>query len=101
MSLMGEFSKMADTVDNMETEVQKYKEIKPETGITEKEAKDFWHNLFNDMESKEASHKEISENELKEILKEYIDDLKDKTDYKDTLPDKFFDVSDLKKLSPE
>jgi len=100
MAVLEAFSKNADAADNMKSE-EKYKEIKPETGITDKEVKDFWNTLFSDMEHKEASSEEISENKLEKALEGYIVDLKDKTDVPDTLPDKFFEASDLKKLSPE
>lgn len=100
MAFIEAFSKNADAADNMKSE-EKYKEIKPETGITEKEVKGFWNALFSNMEHKEASSEEISENKLEKVLEEYIEDLKDKTDVPDTLPDKFFEASDLKKLSPE
>lgn len=58
MAFIEAFSKNADAVDNMKSG-EKYREIKPETGITDKEVKDFWNAVFSDMEHKEAFSEEI------------------------------------------
>ena len=100
MALVEAFSKTADVVDNIKSE-EKYKEIKPETDITDKEVKDFWNNLFNDMEQEGNSGEEIAENKLEKVLEDYRDDLKENSEFKDTLPDKPFEASDLEKVSPE
>ena len=100
MALVEAFSKTADVVDNIKSE-EKYKEIKPETDITDKEVKDFWNNLFNDMEQEGNSGEEIAENKLEKVLEDYRGDLKENSEFKDTLPDKPFEASDLEKVSPE
>lgn len=101
MAFLESFSKNADAAEHMKPERQNDKEIKPETGMTEKEVKDFWKNLFRDMENKEAAKEEVLEKELEKAVEDYMKELEDKTEFPDTLPDKLFEASDLKKLSPE
>ncbi|RKI39722.1 HNH endonuclease [bacterium D16-51] len=53
------------------------------------------------MESREAAKEDAFDKKLEENVGDYIKDLKEKTEFPDTLPDKFFEASDLKKLSPQ
>lgn len=55
--------------------------------------------MFNEMESREAAKEDAFDKKLEENVGDYIKDLKEKTEFPDTLPDKFFEASDLKKLS--
>ncbi len=77
-----------------------FKEIKPETGITPKEAKEFWDKQFSEMKSDNESTETPNE-KLDSALKDYIQDLKAKSEVADTIPDHPFEASDLQKISPE
>lgn len=57
--------------------------------------------MFNEMESREAAKEDAFDKKLEENVGDYIKDLKEKTEFPDTLLDKFFEASDLKKLSPQ
>lgn len=52
-------------------------------------------------ESPVASTEIQGNKEVKEAIKDYIDDLKSKSEYPDTIPDTPFNESDLSKISPE
>lgn len=82
-------------------EVENYKDIKPESDITAKNAKDFWKNEFEDLRNTDVSSEEMAEAKLEKTLSDYFKDLKEKSDVKDTVPDEPFEASDLKKISPE
>lgn len=51
--------------------------------------------------NKETKSGEIKDSELKETWEEYIADMKDKSEYPDTIPDKPFEAIDLKKIEAE
>lgn len=101
MAFLDHVTKIAEIADHRKPELQNYKEIKPETSMTEKGTKNFWDSLFKGMETEKTAPKDIVENKLEKAVSEYFDDLKSKSEVKDTLPDKPFEASDLKKLSPE
>ena len=77
----------------MEVKGKDVPEIKPESKINSSEAKSFWDEKL-DLEKPDAT-------EIKNVLNEYIDDIRSKSDQEDTIPEAPIDVSDLKKLSPE
>lgn len=84
-------------------EVEDYKEIKPEEQQSIEEAKSFWDIVFDGGNEEVAAENEKDniETDLEKTLEEYFDDLKEKSEYPDTIPDKPFKTSDLKKLTPE
>lgn len=71
-----------------------YREIKPEGSMAKSEIKPFWKNVF------EGKFEKAVEN-LENTLKEYFKDLKEKSEFPDTIDEKASDVSDWKKISPE
>ncbi len=77
-------------------EFESFKEIKPQENITVEECDDFWDDVF-----KEKSEGDIPEDEIEALTKKYFDDLRDKSEYQDTLPENPFSASDLKKRTPE
>lgn len=92
------------------SKIEGYRNIKPEHETPLKETFEFWDSEFKKA-SEEAKfsetptpdkNSEISKTpELKELIKEYIVDMKGHSECSDTIPDKPFDLTDLKKLSPE
>lgn len=70
-----------------------FKEIKPESDITPPDARKHIDSLFDSAESER--------NDLAETLSDYIQDIKDKSDVPETIPENPIDVADLRKLSPE
>lgn len=52
-------------------------------------------------ESDETNENDNSEENLEKVLEDYFDDLKNKSECPETIPDKPFEVSDLKKRTPE
>lgn len=71
-----------------------YKEIKPDGSMAKNEIKPFWNKIFDDKVEKSGEN-------LEKTLGEYFQDLRDKSEVPDTLSEKPFDVSELKKISPE
>ena len=91
--------KLVEVAEIGKTERNNFKEIKPQAGMTLEKAKDFVKSFFEDMKSL------VEPGELKELLKElkeeYIEDLKSFSEFVQTLPENFFDIEDLRKVSPE
>lgn len=89
------------------SEVNEYKEIKSEGAVDFQTAKTFWDNLFCSEKpvetdtTTEADENDNSEEDLEQTLDKYFEDLKDKSECPETIPDRPFEVSDLEKLSPE
>lgn len=92
---MLEISQKTETKEIAKPEVKNYKEIKPEGNISVQEAKEYLYNLFK--------NKEINniKKDLEKTTKDYFNDLKEKSDCPETISNKPFQISDLKKLSPE
>lgn len=88
-------------------EINGYKEIKPEGAADHQTVKTFWDNVFSTKESVETdtSTETVESGNLKEkleqMLNKYFEDLKEKSEYPETIPDCPFESSDLEKLSPE
>ena len=85
-----------------------YKEIKPQTDISANEAKGYWMELFGSYEqleeppeSSETEEHDETEQDVEQILDDYFEDLKEKSDYPETIPDRPFEASDLEKRTPE
>lgn len=91
--------KLVEVAEIGKTEKNNFKEIKPQAGMTLEKAKDFVKSFFEDMKSL------VESGELKELLKElkeeYLEELKSFSEFAQTLPEKFFDIKDLRKVSPE
>lgn len=109
-----ELVKSVNEVKENKTELHNFRDIKPETDITPKEAREYWDKKFSDMEaennpaqeaSKEKSEntptQEVSKEKLEQTVYELIEDLKDKSEVPDTISDKPFDASNLEKTPPE
>ena len=77
-------------------ESENYKEIKPEEDITTEECDAFWDDVF-----KEKTEEDNPEEEIEALVKEYLDDLRDKSEHTETLPPNPFNASDLKRRTPE
>lgn len=78
-----------------EQKIDDYRNIKPEGAQTLKETNDFWNKEF---EQRDIGDKSA---EIKEAAKEYINDLKEKSEYADTIDDSVLDVSKFERQSPE
>lgn len=83
--------KMADVVEAKKPEATDFKEIKCENNTTLCDAKDFWNKEFDNLEN-EA---------LEDATQKYIDDVKEKSEFADTISDKPFDASELRKVPIE
>lgn len=103
---MGEFARMGEMANNFEvkeTIVQEnnFKDIKSVNGMSMGEAKDFFDELFRTEASDEAKEGDNAEKGIKEIANDYIDDLRDKSEYPETISDSPFEAYELVKRSPE
>lgn len=79
-------------------EPEGFKEIKPENGMNSEKAKEYWNEKF---ETREELTSEIDHKDISECVSDYIQDIKDKSDVPDTIPDNPINVEDLRKVSPE
>lgn len=88
-------------------DVREYKIIKPEGKVDSQTVKLFWDKMFGFEEADkkcaapETKEDDDAEKDLEQIVEEYVEDLKDKSECPETIPDRPFEVSDLEKLSPE
>lgn len=82
-----------EAVETKSKEQKGFKEIKPKGDISTADAKSFWDKTFD-------SFRDDIEN-IKDVLKDYIDDIKNNSEVADTIADNPIDVSDLKKCPPE
>lgn len=105
---MLEFFRKSDINETPESKAEDYKEIKPDSGLTTEEAKDYWDKMFNELyenndirDLSETSENENLERNLEKTLDDYFNDLKEKSDCPDTISDRPFEVDDLEKRSPE
>lgn len=80
--------KSKEVAEIQKPEAENYKGIKPEGNSTIYDAKNFWDKIFEKME-------------IKELVTNYIKDLKSKSEFSDTIPDKPFKASELKKTPIE
>ncbi|MCD8090763.1 MAG: hypothetical protein LUD81_09160 [Clostridiales bacterium] len=72
----------------------------PESKIeVDPEAKDTFEKMFSDDYGESPA--DVQENDLKEVLNDYYDDLQNRSDCPETLPENPIEASDLEKLSPE
>lgn len=87
-------------------EASEYQEIKPEGAADYETCKAFWDSLLEAPHEAAASEKEAAEGEkpeadLEELLDAYFEDLKEKSDCPETIPERPFEASDLEKVPPE
>lgn len=93
-------------------EISGFNEIKSELSLGKENCDNFWDKLFDseldsdkirDITEKTADKIEQQkiEGEIKEISKEYIEDLKSKSICPETISDRIMEVSELKKIMPE
>ena len=71
-----------------------YTEIKPSGNMDKDDVDSFWDKVFGEKV-------DVSVESFENVLGEYFQDLKDKSDVPNTIIEKTFDVSDFKKISPE
>lgn len=95
---MGEISGGKEIAEVRNPESENYKDIKPEGHLTVEEARSFFDNIFGQFENTEEDNPEDG---LDKVLQDYFKDLKDKSECPETIPDKTFEASDLKKRTPE
>ncbi len=100
---MSEIKSESDVKESPKPETENYEEIKPEEQHSAEEAKAFWDDIFleNVDETTETQEGDNSEKDLEKTLEDYFDDLKDKSECPETIPDRPFEASDLKKRTPE
>ena len=58
-------------------------------------------NLFEEKEDSLVMENENPERRMEEVLEDYFDDLKEKSECPETIPDRPFEPEELKKISPE
>lgn len=98
---MGEISWVQEIAEMKNPESYGFKEIKPEGNILPEDAMSFFDSLFEELGNMETGEMGNPEEDLDKALQDYFIDLKAKSECPDTIPDKPFEVSDLKKRTPE
>lgn len=100
---MAEISNDGEVKETKSSDVENYKEIKPDGDISPEEAKEFIDGLFDDVEDEtmEEDETDNGEEDIEKVLDDYFKDLRDKSECPETIPDKPFDSFDLKKITPE
>ncbi len=115
--------KSRDVSETKKPEVENYKNIQPEKGTTVSEAMNYWDKLFgketnevdnaewggkdNDSESdynKKGLNDKIGDIEkidLQKVARHYINDLKEQSEFPDTIKIDSLDISKLEKISAE
>lgn len=85
---MNELSFIREITEIKDLAPENFKEIKPEEITSPEEARGYIDDLFENIESEK-------------ILDNYFSDLKERSDCPETIKDKPFELSDLRKISPE
>lgn len=93
--------KTPETREIKRPELKGYKDIKSEGTMSKDEVKSFWGDIFEKVKDHFDSPEKTFATEVKEVLSDYIDDIKNKSDVVDTLSNLSINVKDLKKISPE
>ena len=96
---MSEISSKIEVYGNREATADGFKEIKPENAMSAKGVRDYWDSIFD--KKTDVSEDDNTEKDLEKTIKEYFDDLKDKSECPETISDKPFEASDLEKRSPD
>jgi len=117
--MFNELVKSSDIRESKSPDSPSFHDIKPEKGMTVQAADKFWKSVFK--EEREPSEKIIGSTEarqadtrqdrgrktdsnevnLERIVREYVQDIKAKSEYPETISDVPFKASDLRKISPE
>ena len=110
-----------ETNEIKNTSVENFKNIKPDKEMTSKEVSDFWKNEFAkekaladmtdkdntaevskiDISDSDISDKEASNKDISEVVNDYIEDLKAKSEYADTILENALDSTKLELQTPE
>lgn len=98
---MGEISSGQEITEMKSPESDGFKEIKPEENTSPEDARSFFDSLFEEFGEMETGEMDNPEEDLEKVLQDYFRDLKEKSECPDTIPDKPFEASDLKKRTPE
>ena len=98
---MKELSNNKEVLESKPIESEGYKEIKSENELSVDEAKAYIEKLFADKEESEDMESDNPEKQIEKTLDEYFDDLKEKSECSETIPDEPFKPGDLRKISPE
>lgn len=77
-------------------ESENYKDIKPQESITTEDCDRYWDDVFKGPEEKDNP-----EEELEKLIKEYLNDIYDKSEHRETLPENPFNSGDLRRRTPE
>lgn len=88
---MGEI-KSSEAKEVKTPEAQGFKDIKPENGTDLKNAENFMAERFQSPEAEKS---------LSEVIKDYINDLKDKSDSPETISESAIDIFKLERQTPE
>ena len=83
--------KLSEVSEVSRPEINEFQDIKPQNGMTFDKAKDVVKSMFEGMKSVVDSAE--MKMKLREMKEDYIEELKLYSEYKDTLPDQFFDIS--------
>ena len=100
---MSEISNKPEISETKKSDEERYKEIKSEHTTTEV-ACDYWDKKFdgeNETDCSSTTETDNPEQSLEQVVEDYIIDLKDKSEFPDTIPEKPFEAADLKKRTPE
>lgn len=98
---MGEITTGREVTEVKAPEAENFQEIKPQSDISVEEARHFIDSLFDGAGTVETGETENPEADMEQVLRDYFDDLKSESEYPETIPDKPFDTSDIKKRTPE
>ena len=88
--------------------VENFRKIKPEKEMTSNEVADFWKSEFHEQAEKakeemssENNNKDVQKQEVSELVHNYIEDLKAKSECSDTISTDAIDPAKLELQSPE
>ncbi|MBO6179906.1 MAG: hypothetical protein J6O04_12075 [Selenomonadaceae bacterium] len=104
---MKEVATIKDSGENSFSSPDKYGDIKPSGEITATESKEYFSEKFNEnldksLKQETAMFVKVEKyDKLEKTTTEYFEDLKEKSEFPETIPEKPFEVSDLKRRTPE
>ena len=94
---MNEVKSLSSTEINESRETaERFREIRPTAEITTEECDAFWNGVFSD-----ALESDNPEENLETVLQEYFEDLRNRSEYPESIPNVPFEVSALKLRTPE
>ena len=96
LAIVEQFEKAEKTME------KEYTKIDAPNDMSIKDAKAFFKDFFNSLlDNVDLTESENPEENLEKLLEDYFDDLKNRSEFPDTLPDKPFSTEDLERLTPE